>query len=273
MERLTVSGNNKFEIDPHNNRIVCHLIEGLEHNLQYIRRLEEESQVGKTIIFTKISNANLLESHGYQQEGKINGYFQGIDGYIFTKFIDANRGLTSYERENEKTMEIVNKDKKKVYDVQLDKKFELKVASKEDADELTKIYKKVFKYYPSNVHDSAYIQQKIGDDYFFIMIKHGEKIVSVASAMISPEYKSAEITDCATDPDYRGNSLLYPIILEIEKQLKTKGIKTFYSLTRAQSPGMNLTVYRLGYQFQGRLVNNCKIFSGYEDMNIWTKLV
>ncbi len=34
---------------------------------------------------------------------------------------------------------------------------------------------------------------------------------------------------------------------------------------------MNNVFHRLGYEFNGRLVNNCDIFGAYEDMNIWVK--
>lgn len=268
---MTVMINNRYEVDTYNNRIVCHLGDASEEEIIDICRLEEENQVGKTIIYTVQAYGEILQAHGYQQEGVINGYFNGEDGYVFTKFLKVDRERSSYQDANEKTMAIVNQDNKDVSDVKLDEDYQLVMAGEKDAGDLASIYKKVFKYYPSNVHDPEYLRRKIGDDYFFIMVKHGGTVVSVASAMVDPQLKSAEITDCATDPDYRGNGFLYPIITKLEKQLKKKGIKTFYSLTRAQSPGMNLTVKRLGYQYQGRLVNNCKIFSGYEDMNIWTK--
>jgi hypothetical protein len=42
-------------------------------------------------------------------------------------------------------------------------------------------------------------------------------------------------------------------------------------MARARSFGMNMVFYQLGYEFNGRLVNNCDIHGGYEDMNIWVK--
>jgi len=34
---------------------------------------------------------------------------------------------------------------------------------------------------------------------------------------------------------------------------------------------MNRVFYNLGYEFMGRLVNNCDIQGAFEDMNIWVR--
>lgn len=35
--------------------------------------------------------------------------------------------------------------------------------------------------------------------------------------------------------------------------------------------GMNVVLYYFGYQYGGRLINNCYIVEGFENMNIWCK--
>jgi len=57
----------------------------------------------------------------------------------------------------------------------------------------------------------------------------------------------------------------------IEQHLRKKEIFYLFSLTRALSYGMNITVAREGYKYMGRLKNNCIISTGFEDMNIWVK--
>ena len=42
-------------------------------------------------------------------------------------------------------------------------------------------------------------------------------------------------------------------------------------MARARSYGMNAVFHGMGYEFMGRLVNNCDIFGAYEDMNIWVR--
>ncbi len=263
---------NHYQIDRNNNRIVCHLAEANQKSMEYISQLEADIEPGKTIIYARKEHGGILQSYGYEQEGMISGFFQGEDSYIFSKFHQEARRITILADKVRDSMVIVERDDKNVTEADLAEGFEVVPAGKEDADEISALYKKVFEQYPTDVRQPEYLREKMGDDYFFVTVKHHGRIVSVASALIRTEFNCAEITDCATEPDYRGKSLLYPIVMKLEEMLIAKGIHSFYSMTRALSPGMNLTVKRLGYTFQGRLVNNCNIATGYEDMNIWTKV-
>ena len=108
-----------------------------------------------------------------------------------------------------------------------------------------------------------------GDNYQIARIK-GES-VAAASAEISVKNSNAEMTDCATIASAQGRGIMQHLLMELEKDLKKKGIMTAYTLARAPSFGMNCAFFRLGYEFSGRLINNCDIFGHYEDMNIWVK--
>ncbi|MFW5803052.1 MAG: hypothetical protein ACOCWJ_03955 [Verrucomicrobiota bacterium] len=50
-----------------------------------------------------------------------------------------------------------------------------------------------------------------------------------------------------------------------------RGLRTAYTIARALSPGMNITVARCGYTFAGTLTNNTNISGQIESMNIWHK--
>ena len=49
------------------------------------------------------------------------------------------------------------------------------------------------------------------------------------------------------------------------------GITDLYTLARADEIGMNCVFRKLGYDFCGRLVNNCRMPNGWESMNVWCK--
>jgi putative beta-lysine N-acetyltransferase len=268
---MSIILDNQYEIDQYNQRSVCYIYDASKAILDYLVYLEENQHVRKTIIYTLLEHIETFNNYGFSMEGRISGFFQGKDAYILTKYKGSTRNESVSVDSNQQIMEIVRDDHKVVSKVRLDRKFEISLATGNDVDALSNLYQQVFTYYPTSVHDPDYLRTKINKDYFFVTIKENNTIVSAASAMIKPEYNSAEITDCATDPTYRGNNLLYSIILEIEKELLNRGVQTFFSLTRSQSPAMNLTVKRLGYKYEGTLINNCKIYSGFEDMNIWTK--
>lgn len=105
---------------------------------------------------------------------------------------------------------------------------------------------------------------------YYIMLDH-DRLISAASAEINPELGHAEITDCAVLPEYRGHSLTSFLIEALEKEMAGKDIFHVFSLVRASSFGMNAVLYHSGYQYGGRLINNCFIAEGLENMNIWCK--
>ncbi|OPZ80752.1 MAG: N-acetyltransferase YodP [bacterium ADurb.Bin429] len=48
-----------------------------------------------------------------------------------------------------------------------------------------------------------------------------------------------------------------------------RGLRSLFTLARATSVGINTAFSRLGYTYNGRLVNNCHIAGDWEDMNLW----
>lgn len=100
---------------------------------------------------------------------------------------------------------------------------------------------------------------------------YDEEIVSAASAEVNSFYKNAELTDCATLQEHRKHGLMKILLEELEKELKSSGVYCVYSIARSLSFGMNAALHQLGYQYRGRLTNNCYIFDKLEDMNVWVK--
>ena len=98
-----------------------------------------------------------------------------------------------------------------------------------------------------------------------------EEIISAVCGEVNQQYRNAEITDCATLPDYRKFKLMQFLITRLEEELRSRRIYCLYSIARANSYGMNAVFHRLYYQYRGRLANNCNIFEDIEDMNVWMK--
>ena len=97
------------------------------------------------------------------------------------------------------------------------------------------------------------------------------RLVSAASAEVDFKHSNAELTDCATLKSHRGRGLMFHLLEKLCTDLDERGVMTPYTLARAASFGMNLVFYRLGFEFCGRLVNNCDIYGQFEDMNIWVR--
>lgn len=265
--------DNQIEVDRHNSRIIGYICHADQTVLAKLAQLQESNSTTKTIIYTTEAHAPLFEQNGYHQEGVIEKFFLGRDAVICSRFYSESRSISTEPEKKEEIVQIVLADRKTPAELPQQPHYPLKVADTGDTAQLADLYRRVFAYYPTNVFDPQYLAEQMGENYFFIVAKDGPDIISAASAVIKPEFNCAEITDCATLPEYRGQQLTYSIIRELEHHLKRRQIRCLFSLTRAISIGMNMTVHRLGYTYRGRMVNNCMIYSGLEDMNIWTKYV
>lgn len=263
--------SNQLEVDPFNERILGFIVEPSEETYTRLTELQATNQPAKIIIFTKEEHVDCFLREDFQLEGKMDGFFNGANALILTKYFTEARATSQSEEQNAEVMKVVHDDTKGHTQFEQPAGLVIAQAGAEDTEGLAQLYRKVFQSYPTNVFDPHYLQSEMGPEYPFVIMKDGDRIISAASAFIRSDYNCAEITDCVTDPDYLGRSLLAPIVIKLEELLLQKGVHCVYSLTRSQSYGMNLTVKRLGYRCQGTLINNCNIYSGYEDMNIWTK--
>ena len=107
----------------------------------------------------------------------------------------------------------------------------------------------------------------------YVYIEEEGEIVSVASAEVNEIFHNAELTDCATLPVAAGKGYMKKLLYFLEQKLKREGITCCYTIARSESLSMNKAFSQLGYTYGGRLVNNCFIYSGLEDMNVWYKWV
>jgi len=142
-----------------------------------------------------------------------------------------------------------------------------------EVDEMAAIYKSVFKTYPFPIHDPLYLLDNIRNQVEYFGIEKGGDLVALSSAERDDAAQNVEMTDFATLPDWRGNSLGMHLLLRMEKEMKQKGIKLAYTIARAASPGINIIFAKLGYTYGGRLKNNTNISGNIESMNIWYKMI
>ena len=117
------------------------------------------------------------------------------------------------------------------------------------------------------------LEQAIHSNSVFVLMEDGSKLCGAASLEVDKGYRSAEVTDCAVLPDYRGQGILATLVDRLEEEAKHLELTCLYSLSRALQPGINMVLSAAGYRWYGRLINNCRICSGFEDMNIWQKFI
>lgn len=225
--------------------------------------------LGKVICNSRADSLQHFKGCSFIEEGRIEGFFSGKDSYCMSFFTDEKRAISRKPDEADKIISLC--DEKRKNQPQCDALYRIRTANPSDILQMTSIFKRIFETYPSPVFDAGYLLQAMSENVLFKIAEKNNEIVGIASADMDAPNLNAEITDCATLPEHRGNGILSLLIMSLEDELLSKGFKTLYSLSRAVNPGININLARLNYSYNGRLINNCHICGGYEDMNIWVK--
>jgi putative beta-lysine N-acetyltransferase len=209
---------------------------------------------------------------GYMLEGILKYFYQGDNAYVLSRFGSIDRVTSPHLIEESDLIETLLKDGPPDPPPPLPEGYSLVSATDEHIPALVTLYREVFATYPSPLTHPDYIQQTMRRHVVYrAVLDPSGTLVSAASAEVDDKHSNAELTDCATFKTQRGKGLMYSLLTALEDDLRDRGIMTGYTLARARSVGMNRVFYRLGYEYSGRLLNNCDIYGEFEDMNIWVK--
>ncbi|MCY7918713.1 putative beta-lysine N-acetyltransferase [Bacillus vallismortis] len=258
--------------DSFNRRIRVVRYDGaIEQALPDIVAAAKEEDAEKIIVYTKQQDEAVLARQLFAPEGFLEGYYLGHSACVMARYLTEKRRQTdSYIKEQE-MIEALYRTAPHPRSGN-SPNFTMRKAEINDMYQLSMLFKKVFRTYPTPVFDPAYIEKTMNENVMYYVMFDHDRLISTASADINPELGHAEITDCAVLPEYRGHSLTSFLIDALEKEMAEKAIFHVFSLARATSFGMNAVLYHSGYQYGGRLINNCYIAAeGLENMNIWCK--
>ncbi|HEY8908670.1 MAG TPA: putative beta-lysine N-acetyltransferase [Desulfosporosinus sp.] len=148
---------------------------------------------------------------------------------------------------------------------------ELKLLDESFAPQISELLAEVFTSYPSPIANPQYFRSLIQKGNIFAGAFSQDKLIGVAAAHLDPILNRCEMTDCATLEEYRGKSLSEHLLTILEQEVQKLGAFNLFTLARAQSYGMNRVFHKLGYNYQGRLINNCHIAGSFENMNLWVR--
>lgn len=144
------------------------------------------------------------------------------------------------------------------------------VLSSRDAVELAGLYCEIFESYPFPIDDPSFLCDAMDGGTVFVGVRDGSgRLVAAASAEVSAQTMTCEMTDFATRPENRGTGLASTLLTGLEAEARTRGIRVAYTIARATSASMNRVFARGGYTYAGTLVNNTHISGGIESMNVW----
>lgn len=236
-----------------------------------IVELVKQHNFTKVFIKSRQEDWQTLLSLGYMLEGVYKKYFNGNDAYSMALYFTDERRTSPYWMEEDDILGKVLELPLKLPDEPLAAGYQLRLATPTDAESLAQLYGTVFQTYPTPMNDPSYIQKAMQESTIFYVVESQGKIISAASAEVNAEYNNAEMTDCATYPEYRKHGLMRHLITALEQELRNHHIYCAYSLARSLSFGMNAVFHQLGYEYTGRMTKNCNIFDKFEDMSLWVK--
>lgn len=239
--------------------------------LKTIIDFSTEQNLDKIICNCDMESIKIFNEAGFSMEGRIHGYFKGQNAFCVSYFLSSQRKISSNLHIEELLVEQCLELKDAFIYESNKSEYCIRDAEEKDIKEMVKLFSVVFSAYPSPVYNEEYLMETMNGNVLYKVADHNGKIVGIASADMDKDNLNAEITDCATYPDYRGKGILSNIIYSLELDLKKKGFITLYSLCRAINPGINIVLSKHNYKFTGRLINNCNICGAFEDMNIWIK--
>ena len=274
----TISGAGyqaQLHLSPLNRRIVIKSYQGqnIDQLISQLLAKAEKNNFTKIWVKAYRSDKDKFQQLGFEKEAIIKDYYPNDDAVSMAYYLNKERKEMIDRSKEERIINKLIKEGTIDNNDDLPADYKFKIAAKDDLNNLAELYDKVFESYPYPINEVDYLQQMWAENVIYALIYDGNDLVAAASAETVPEERNAEMTDFATLPDYRGQGLASYLLYELEQLLRKKDYNCLYTIARAKVEGVNKIFSRAGYEYTGRLIQNCNIAGGLEDMNLWCKTI
>jgi len=267
-------GNSTIQHGKHNDRI--YVLKAAPPETESLPEALKElaDERGYTKIFAKIpaGQARAFVEEDFRCEARVPRLYGGRESALMLScFLDEERERSQTAARNEAVMSVCRRRRKEPADAALPERAVLRVCRAEDAGAMAEVYRLVFPTYPFPISDAGYLRRTMASHIVYFGVWLAGELAALSSAEMDTAAGAVEMTDFATLPRYRGQSLATSLLSAMEVEMQRRGMATAYTIARAPSFGMNITFARMGYRFGGRLINNTNIGGQFEDMNVWHK--
>jgi beta-lysine N6-acetyltransferase len=241
--------------------------------LPYLENLAGKRGYGKVVAKVSTACRAALVAWGAQVEGHLPDYYgPGDDAHFVSRFFDPARREERRPADVERNLEIAREKAAEAPSTTGDSwQQTVAVATVDDVEVMSRIYRRVFPTYPFPIHDPAYLVRAMQNDVVFFKLAHDGKIGALASAEMDLARGAVEMTDFATLPELRGQGAAQSLLAAMEAAMRERGLRLAFTIARAYSPGMNVTFAKRGYRYGGTLCNNTNISGHIESMNLWSR--
>ncbi len=229
---------------------------------------------GYSKIFAKIPTEHRgpFEQHGFRPEALVPGFYNGTRDAVFMgRFLSAEREQNEQDGTTNEILDLAAQKWNQGRSPGSTPAPEIIQAASDDVEEMSQVYREVFRSYPFPIHKPDYLLETMKSHIRYFLVWNAGKIAAISSAEMDLKAGNAEMTDFATRPEYRGMGFGIHLLERMEEEMDAMGVPTLYTISRSLSPGMNIVFSRMGYQYAGTLVNNTNISGQIENMNVWYK--
>jgi putative beta-lysine N-acetyltransferase len=262
----------KAHDDPYSDRIRCDHPRTEDGAALGERLLKEAARRdrGRVVVFSPPHAIDGLLSRGFRREAMLPGFYRGERSCtVMGAYPDASRARLKHA---DRVKEVRRVTERKQDDPSRTRHRTPTIrATREDAPRIAELLAETFSQYPTPCGDPEYLARMIDDGMPFRFIEADGMVVACASADLVSCARTAELTDCATRPAYRGRGYMQWLLSDLMDDLRALGYPTSFTLARASVVGMNLAFQRLGFQFRGTMAQSCRIGQDIEDMNVWSR--
>jgi putative beta-lysine N-acetyltransferase len=275
-DKVLSIGNSLIQYGNYNKRVYLLHVEkdDVKSTLEWINSKVHKLMLSKVIGKIPQDCKDIFKKQGYRIEASIPNFYhnKGACYFMASYFNDPKR---KNEPRQELLSSILSTAKSKTnqsHSLEINNSYGFRLMQKMDAKKMASLYRSVFPSYPFPIFDQDYLLQTMEEevDYFGIFYKND--LIALSSIEKSSHTPTAEMTDFATLPPYRGKGLAGFLLHEMEKYAKLNyHFQTIYTIARAYSYGINTIFSKAGYSYGGTLTNNTNIHGQIESMNIWHK--
>ncbi len=268
-------GKSLIQYGPYNKRVyILHAEEqDIEPLLKLVEQYVEQMKLTKVIGKIPAQCMSYFKAKDYHQEASIPEYYGVGQSAIFaSKYFDPDRSIENKPDLVKDILATAEEKKAKNNPSDLSSSYSFKKMEFSDIYSMAEVYQSVFPSYPFPIYDPVYLKQTMEEDVEYFGVFADDKLVALSSIEPTPFAQTAEMTDFATLPAFRGKGLAGFLLDFMEKYLKKHySFKVIYTIARAYSYGINAIFSKADYAYGGTLTNNTNIHGQIESMNVWHK--
>lgn len=271
-DRIDTIGGSTVQHGPYNDRLYLMDLNPEDYPaiVDSIDKICGDKGYSKSFVIVPQELSEAFLDSDYVEEARVPGFFGGGSAGLFLgKFFSGERAerpekaLGQFRR--------VMSFHRRIHPGRLPRGFSFVRLRERNTKEMSKLYAEIFPDYPFPIDDPDFLARMMREKTLYFGIRRGERLAAVASAEINRRAGAAEMTDFVVLPEFRGRRLGIHLLRLLEQAALKRRLHTAYTIARLRSLGMNTVFLRSGYEFAGTLINNTRISTGIESMNVWYK--